>query len=125
MLRPSTQQSRNTTTRVFPRATPAGDINATDAAAAALKHLFEHDPPYGAQVSFEPEWGAAGWNAPPLAPWLEQTLNRFDRAHDALVTYAKSEKGPQDLSGLVSAVERYASLAKIIFDQYKAIAAPS
>ena len=48
---------------------------AADAAIATLKQLFEHDPPYGAHVSFEPEWGAAGWNAPPLAAWLERALN--------------------------------------------------
>ena len=44
-------------------------------ASAALKQLLEHDPPYGAQVSFTSEWSASGWNAPPLAPWLEEALN--------------------------------------------------
>ncbi len=47
-----------------------------NAASAALQKLLEHDPPYGAQVSFELEWVADGWNAPPLAPWLKTALQR-------------------------------------------------
>jgi acetylornithine deacetylase/succinyl-diaminopimelate desuccinylase-like protein len=40
-------------------------------AAAAVKSLLEKDPPYGARVSFEGASSANGWDAPPLAPWLE------------------------------------------------------
>ena len=49
-----------------------------DAAAArdVLARLFEKSPPYGAQVEFELESSAAGWNAPALLPWLEQSLAR-------------------------------------------------
>ena len=49
-----------------------------DAAAAAtiLRQLVEKNPPYGAQVGFDPDASAAGWNAPSLAPWLEQSLAR-------------------------------------------------
>jgi acetylornithine deacetylase/succinyl-diaminopimelate desuccinylase-like protein len=43
---------------------------------AALRHTLERDPPYGAQVHFESEASTAGWNAPPLAPWLERAINR-------------------------------------------------
>ncbi len=39
-----------------------------------LKELLEHDPPYGAAVTFSPDWAASGWNAPPLAPWLEAAM---------------------------------------------------
>ena len=35
-----------------------------------LKRILEADPPCGAKVSFEPDQGATGWNAPPSAPWL-------------------------------------------------------
>ena len=35
-----------------------------------LKRILEADPPHGAKVSFEPDQGATGWNAPPSAPWL-------------------------------------------------------
>ncbi len=49
------------------------------AAAAELKSLLERDPPYGAKVSFEPNWGSSGWDAPELATWLEQSLERASR----------------------------------------------
>ena len=53
-----------------------------DAAKAtdALKKLLEKDPPYGAQVRFVPEKASQGWNAPPLAPWLERALTEASRA---------------------------------------------
>lgn len=41
-----------------------------------LKELLESDPPYGAKVTFSAEKGAAGWNAPAFAPWLEASANR-------------------------------------------------
>ncbi len=47
---------------------------AADAASASLKTLMESDPPYGARVQFEPDWAATGWDAPPLASWLEHAL---------------------------------------------------
>ncbi len=40
-----------------------------------LKRILEADPPYGAKVSFVPDQGATGWNAPASAPWL------LDAAH--------------------------------------------
>jgi acetylornithine deacetylase/succinyl-diaminopimelate desuccinylase-like protein len=43
-------------------------------AGAAVRHLLEADPPYGAQVSFDAKDAASGWNAPTLAPWLERSL---------------------------------------------------
>jgi acetylornithine deacetylase/succinyl-diaminopimelate desuccinylase-like protein len=49
-------------------------------AVAALRALLEADPPLDAQVSFEPDAAAQGWNAPPLAPWLAAALERASRA---------------------------------------------
>ncbi len=49
-------------------------------AGAALQTLFESDPPYGARVSFETGPGAAGWNAPPVASWLERSLAAASQA---------------------------------------------
>ena len=40
-----------------------------------VKALLEADPPEGARVTFRPEAPATGWNAPPLAPWLEAALD--------------------------------------------------
>jgi acetylornithine deacetylase/succinyl-diaminopimelate desuccinylase-like protein len=45
------------------------------AASQKLKNILEQDPPYGARVSFETNWGATGWDAPELAPWLEKSLD--------------------------------------------------
>jgi acetylornithine deacetylase/succinyl-diaminopimelate desuccinylase-like protein len=48
-------------------------------AARAVKTVLEANPPYGARVSFTGDWGSAGWNAPPLAPWLERSLEAASR----------------------------------------------
>jgi acetylornithine deacetylase/succinyl-diaminopimelate desuccinylase-like protein len=40
----------------------------------SMKEILEKDPPHGAKVSFSSDWGAAGWNAPELAPWLGKSL---------------------------------------------------
>jgi acetylornithine deacetylase/succinyl-diaminopimelate desuccinylase-like protein len=51
-----------------------------DAAAARLKQILEADPPYGARVSFSSEKAGAGWNAPVMAPWLEDAVDRASRS---------------------------------------------
>ncbi|MGH8226390.1 MAG: M20/M25/M40 family metallo-hydrolase [Steroidobacteraceae bacterium] len=50
------------------------------AAAEALREALTRDPPYGAQVHWEPETPTSGWNAPPLAAWLAESLERASRA---------------------------------------------
>jgi len=45
-----------------------------DRAIDALRQTLTTDVPYGAQVSFDRVEGAAGWNAPATAPWLEAAL---------------------------------------------------
>ena len=55
-------------------------------AAVALKALLEDNAPYNAKVTFQPDgrvgaWGASGWDAPELAPWLEAALNAASRQH--------------------------------------------
>jgi acetylornithine deacetylase/succinyl-diaminopimelate desuccinylase-like protein len=50
-------------------------------ASAALKHLLESDPPYGARVTYEGEKEGAGWNAAATASWLEAALE--DASHAA------------------------------------------
>jgi acetylornithine deacetylase/succinyl-diaminopimelate desuccinylase-like protein len=49
-------------------------------AAGELKRLLEADPPHGAGVSFEPDQGASGWSAPPIAAWLEAALQQASQA---------------------------------------------
>jgi len=46
------------------------------AASRVVKELLEEDPPYNARVRFETDQAATGWNAPEVAPWLEQSLKR-------------------------------------------------
>jgi acetylornithine deacetylase/succinyl-diaminopimelate desuccinylase-like protein len=48
-------------------------------AGAAVKSLLERDPPYGAQVTFSGGAGSGGWNAPPFAPWLEESIGAASR----------------------------------------------
>jgi acetylornithine deacetylase/succinyl-diaminopimelate desuccinylase-like protein len=55
-------------------------------AAAELKTLLEDNAPYNARVTFAADGrvgaqGATGWNAPSLAPWLEDALNAASRAN--------------------------------------------
>ncbi len=45
-----------------------------------VRALLEKDPPYGAEVEYEPGPSAAGWNAPALSPWLEQSLAHASEA---------------------------------------------
>jgi acetylornithine deacetylase/succinyl-diaminopimelate desuccinylase-like protein len=55
-------------------------------AAATLQRLLEDNAPYNAKVTFHADGrvgalGASGWNAPSLAPWLEDALNAASQAH--------------------------------------------
>lgn len=48
-------------------------------AAEAVRNALERDPPYGAEVRFEPGAATGGWNAPPFATWLEESITRASR----------------------------------------------
>lgn len=55
-------------------------------ASVRLKELLEDNAPYNARVSFQPDGragalGATGWNAPDLAPWLENVLDEASNTH--------------------------------------------
>jgi acetylornithine deacetylase/succinyl-diaminopimelate desuccinylase-like protein len=45
-----------------------------------MKTTLEADPPNNARVSFEPDHAASGWNAPDIAPWLHESLEKASRA---------------------------------------------
>ena len=49
-------------------------------ATRAVREALEREPPYGAQVSFEEASATGGWNAPALAPWLEESITQASRA---------------------------------------------
>lgn len=65
VLRPST--SLKVSLRLPP------NVDATKAS-LDLAELLTRDPPYGAEVSFQPDEPGSGWNAPPLSPWLEKSI---------------------------------------------------
>ncbi|MBZ0154158.1 MAG: M20 family metallopeptidase [Planctomycetes bacterium] len=67
-----------TTLKLSLRLPPTGD---PAAASKLLGKLLTKDVPYGAQVTWTPTSAAQGWNAPALAPWLEQSCEKASRAY--------------------------------------------
>ncbi|MFT5133293.1 MAG: acetylornithine deacetylase/succinyl-diaminopimelate desuccinylase-like protein [Gammaproteobacteria bacterium] len=67
VLRPSTS------VKISLRLPPTCDAKV---ATVKLKALLESDPPYGAKVTFKPDWDASGWHAPPMVDWLEQAIDQ-------------------------------------------------
>ncbi len=45
-------------------------------ASVELAGILTKDPPYGAEVTFTPDEPGDGWNAPPLEPWLERSIEQ-------------------------------------------------
>jgi acetylornithine deacetylase/succinyl-diaminopimelate desuccinylase-like protein len=96
VLRPAT--AVKVSLRIPPRLEPAR-------ATAALKALLEKDPPCGAAVTFEPEQGAPGWDAPPLAPWLRDSARRASEAFFGKPAVYMGEGGTIPFMGMLG--ERY------------------
>jgi acetylornithine deacetylase/succinyl-diaminopimelate desuccinylase-like protein len=65
-----------TTLKLSLRLPPSVDARA---AAQAVKQALEHDPPYGAHVTFDVSSSMGGWDAPPTAPWLEAATQAASR----------------------------------------------
>ena len=65
-----------TSLKVSLRLSPTLDATNID---RRLKDLFEKDPPYGARVTFEPEKGGTGWEAPKTDAWLEESVDSASR----------------------------------------------
>ncbi len=70
VLRPLT--SVKLSLRLAPLANPA-------AAATELTEALTLDPPYGAKITLEDVDAARGWHAPPLAEWLDASVNASSR----------------------------------------------
>jgi len=62
-----------TTLKLSFRLPPTADAGK---AAAAVKKYLEADPPNFAKVSFDIGSTMAGWNAPPVAAWLESSMEK-------------------------------------------------
>jgi acetylornithine deacetylase/succinyl-diaminopimelate desuccinylase-like protein len=80
--------------RIPPRVDP-------EAATAALKSALETTPPYGARVSFEGEKASGGWDAPPLAPWLEDAVNEASQAFFGRPSMGMGEGGTIPFMGML------------------------
>ena len=70
-----------TTIKLSLRIPPTLDANA---AQNIVEELFTSNPPYGAAVSMEFEESATGWEAPPLAQWLDDAIQ-----HASETVYSK------------------------------------
>ena len=71
VLRPST--TLKLSVRLPPTADPAK-------AQAALAAALTADAPQGAEIRYDANQASAGWNAPPLAPWLEKAVQAASQA---------------------------------------------
>jgi acetylornithine deacetylase/succinyl-diaminopimelate desuccinylase-like protein len=70
---------------------------------AQMKELLESNPPYGAHVTFEAEKGGAGWVAPKVAPWLEQSVERASQAYFGKGVMTFGEGGSIPFMGMLGA----------------------
>ena len=66
-----------TTLKLSLRIPPTVDA---ERATHVLRQLLEDNPPYSANVTFTPDWGATGWNAPVTANWLKRAADDASRA---------------------------------------------
>jgi len=62
-----------TSVKLSVRLPPTADA---EKCAAVLHDVLVKDPPYGAKVSFTVDKAKSGFDAPPLAPWLENSLHK-------------------------------------------------
>jgi acetylornithine deacetylase/succinyl-diaminopimelate desuccinylase-like protein len=92
VLRPQT--TLKLSLRIPPRLDP-------QVAARALKAALEKDPPYGARVVFEGEKASTGWDAPPLAPWLEAAADAASRAYFRRPAMSMGEGGTIPFMGML------------------------
>jgi acetylornithine deacetylase/succinyl-diaminopimelate desuccinylase-like protein len=72
-----------------------------EAATTALKNLVEKDPPYGARVKFEPEQGAAGWNAPEFSDWLLKSADNASQTYFGKEAVYMGEGGTIPFMGML------------------------
>ncbi|HUR29121.1 MAG TPA: M20 family metallopeptidase, partial [Planctomycetota bacterium] len=72
-------------------------------AEADLKRILEADPPYGAKVTFKSDGAGAGWNAPPMSPWLAKSVERASKAFFGKPAVYMGEGGSIPFMGMLGA----------------------
>jgi acetylornithine deacetylase/succinyl-diaminopimelate desuccinylase-like protein len=68
-----------------------------------LRALLEASPPYGASVRFDLDEPGGGWDAPPLAPWLEAAVDRASQTHFGRPAVYMGEGGSIPFMGMLGA----------------------
>jgi acetylornithine deacetylase/succinyl-diaminopimelate desuccinylase-like protein len=68
-----------------------------------VTELLMRDPPYGARIRFEADEANDGWDAPPLAPWLEAALMESSRAYFGKPAMYMGEGGTIPFIGMLGA----------------------
>ena len=74
-----------------------------DQAIETVERLLLADPPYGAEVSVSFDRGGTGWNAPPLAPWLEASVARASQMAFGKPVVYMGEGGTIPFMGMLGA----------------------
>ncbi len=92
VLRPRTTVKLSV--RIPPRVSP-------DAASRALSEALTSDPPYGAEVTFDAEKAAPGWDSPPLASWLEGAVHEGSKTYFGAPAMAMGEGGTIPFMGML------------------------
>lgn len=87
-----------TTVKLSVRIPPTADPKV---AAEALKRALEADPPYGAEVTFNYDKTSPGWDAPPLAQWLESALDESSSTYFGQPAMAMGEGGTIPFMGML------------------------
>jgi acetylornithine deacetylase/succinyl-diaminopimelate desuccinylase-like protein len=70
-------------------------------ASQKLKSILEKDPPYGSKVTFQSNWGANGWDAPEISPWLERSLDAASNDYFGKPTAYMGEGGTIPFMGML------------------------
>lgn len=87
-----------TSARVSLRLPP--EVKGRDAKLLVEKLLTEN-PPYGAKVRFDSEEGNDGWNAPPLAPWLDAAMREASLTYFGAEAMSMGEGGTIPFMGML------------------------
>jgi len=72
-------------------------------ATRAVARALTEQAPQGARVSFEPEQSGAGWNAPPIAPWLAEAIQKASQATFGREAALMGEGGSIPFIGMLGA----------------------
>ena len=70
-------------------------------AAADLKRILESAPPYGARVTFDVDMPGDGWEAPAVAPWLEESVREASQRYFGAPSVSMGEGGSIPFMGML------------------------